>query len=217
MPELTLPAQPFHSLPPVLFAAALSVPSAPAMRARGPDSQTSDDELLELFAAGQRPAADELLRRHQAAAFAVAYRFLHNHVDAQDAVQEGFAKAWKCRNLFKGGSFAAWLQSIIRNAALEIRRRRRCSQAAEAEYAANHPRYERSSVLVHLLAQERWTWADRVLLKHADDTMLAIVHWRRKGLTYAQIARVLGCCRQTVAKSMKKAMSILRTDLLATG
>jgi RNA polymerase sigma-70 factor (ECF subfamily) len=217
MPELTQSTQPYYSFQPVLFAPSLCVPSAPAVRARGQDSQSSDDELLERFAAGQQAAADELLRRHQAAAFRVACRFLRNHADAQDVVQESFIKAWNRREQFRGGSFPAWLHRIIRNAAAEFFRRRCCAQTAEAEYAVNRPASEQSSAPDHLMEDQRLA-IDSVLRAHADERMLAVYRLRvEKGLSYAEIANTLGCCRQSVGKAMNKVLAILRTHLPPLG
>lgn len=189
---------------------ALTPSSYCAMSASG-----TDEQLLERFKAGLPDAMDELIRRYHAEVYGAAYRVLRNHEDAQDVVQEGFLKAWKHRDQFKGGSFAAWLHRISRNSVVELLRRRGGRRAAEAEYVAKRPRYERASDHLDWLAQEWWTWADSVLRQHADDTLLAIVHLRRQGLSYTEIGRVLGCCRQTVARAMTKAISILRTDLRA--
>jgi RNA polymerase sigma-70 factor (ECF subfamily) len=48
-----------------------------------------------------------------------------NHADADEALQEAFLQAWKARKRFDGRHPLAWLQTIGRNASLDIVRRRK--------------------------------------------------------------------------------------------
>lgn len=48
-----------------------------------------------------------------------------NEADADEALQEAFLRAWKSRGRFDGRHPLAWVQTIARNAALDILRRRR--------------------------------------------------------------------------------------------
>jgi RNA polymerase sigma-70 factor (ECF subfamily) len=48
-----------------------------------------------------------------------------NSADADEALQEAFLKAWRARDRFDGDKPLAWLQTIARNASLDIIRRRR--------------------------------------------------------------------------------------------
>ena len=48
-----------------------------------------------------------------------------NAADADEALQETFLRAWKARRRFDGRHPLAWLQTIARNTALDVLRRRR--------------------------------------------------------------------------------------------
>jgi RNA polymerase sigma-70 factor (ECF subfamily) len=48
-----------------------------------------DELLVGLARGGDRPALEELFRRHSGVAYRVAYRFLGHEQDALDAVQDG--------------------------------------------------------------------------------------------------------------------------------
>ncbi len=48
-----------------------------------------------------------------------------NDADADEALQEAFLRAWKARRRFDGRYPLAWLQTIARNTALDVLRRRR--------------------------------------------------------------------------------------------
>src|SRR5947208_9262866 len=85
----------------------------------------TDELLLQRFAAGDRPALDELFRRHRQPAYRVAYRLLGNEADALDAVQEGFVKVLTNLPRFEGrSSFKTWLLRVVSNAALDLGRQR---------------------------------------------------------------------------------------------
>ncbi len=84
-----------------------------------------ESKLLERFGGGHGDAANDLFRRNQQSAFRVARRLLGNEDDALDAVQEGLVKALIHLKDFQGqASFKTWLMHIVRNAALELRRKR---------------------------------------------------------------------------------------------
>ena len=85
-----------------------------------------DETLVELARTGDRPAREELFRRHFEVAYRVAYRLLGNEQDALDAVQDGLLKAVRHLEDFDGRSgFRTWLLRIVTNAALDAGRRRR--------------------------------------------------------------------------------------------
>src|SRR4051812_39725892 len=85
-----------------------------------------DETLVDLARKGDRPAREELFRRHFEVAHRVAYRLLGNEQDALDAVQDGFLKALRHLDDFDGRSgFRTWLLRIVTNAAIDSGRRRR--------------------------------------------------------------------------------------------
>jgi RNA polymerase sigma-70 factor (ECF subfamily) len=97
--------------------------------------------LLAAAQAGNRAAFDELLAGQRSRAIASALRVLHNHDDAEDAVQDAFVKIWRQLPRFEGrSSFATWVHRIVVNASLDLMRR--C--AARAEFAERtEQRYDR--------------------------------------------------------------------------
>jgi RNA polymerase sigma-70 factor (ECF subfamily) len=87
---------------------------------------TPDETLVDLARKGDRPAREELFRRHYGVACRVAQRLLGHEEDARDAVQEGFIKAVRHLDHFDGRSgFRTWLLRIVTNAALDAGRKRR--------------------------------------------------------------------------------------------
>src|SRR5262245_7299812 len=63
---------------------------------------------------GERGAQEELLRRNYAGIHALAFRLTGNPEDAEDLAQEGFVRAFRSLELYRGeGSFAGWLRRIV--------------------------------------------------------------------------------------------------------
>jgi RNA polymerase sigma-70 factor, ECF subfamily len=68
----------------------------------------------------------ELVRRHAAGLYPAAYRMTRNPADAEDLVQETFAKALAASGRLQPGSnLGAWLQAIMTNTFISWCRRRR--------------------------------------------------------------------------------------------
>ncbi len=62
---------------------------------------------------------EALVREHGRKVFNVAYRICGSREDAEDAVQEGFARAWKAAPAFRADSApSTWLYRIVVNEAL---------------------------------------------------------------------------------------------------
>jgi RNA polymerase sigma-70 factor (ECF subfamily) len=80
----------------------------------------------ELIQAGQRgdlQALNVLFRRHHQSLFHSVMRVVHNHEDAEDALQDGLLLAFRNLKAFEGRSqFSTWLTRIVINAALMRRR-----------------------------------------------------------------------------------------------
>jgi len=88
--------------------------------------QTPDEALVSLAQRGDRGALEVLFLRYRSMAHGLAFRLLGNEQDAQDAVQDGFLKAFRNIRSFDGRSqFQTWLVKIVHNAALDLGRRRK--------------------------------------------------------------------------------------------
>jgi len=83
----------------------------------------TDDELVALARAGDSAAFDQLVTRHQAAAYRAALAALRNPEDAEEVAQDAFVRAWQNLHRFRGESaFRTWLLTIVWNRALSRRR-----------------------------------------------------------------------------------------------
>jgi RNA polymerase sigma-70 factor (ECF subfamily) len=86
----------------------------------------SDGDFVTKALAGDRSAFDELIRRYQRQAVAVAYRLLGNNHDSLEVTQDAFLKAFKSLpTLQKPEAFGGWFLRIVSNLSLNYRRSRK--------------------------------------------------------------------------------------------
>jgi RNA polymerase sigma-70 factor (ECF subfamily) len=79
----------------------------------------TDRDLAERIQRGEQDAFAELIQQNQRAVFNVAYRFLANAHDAEDAAQETFLRAWRFFDKFDAErALAPWLKRICVNVCL---------------------------------------------------------------------------------------------------
>jgi RNA polymerase sigma factor (sigma-70 family) len=83
--------------------------------------ETTDEALLEGFATGDPEAGVVFVRRFQAKVFGLASTIIGNPVDADEAAQEAFVRAWRYALSYdaRRGSVVTWLLGITRNVAID--------------------------------------------------------------------------------------------------
>jgi RNA polymerase sigma-70 factor (ECF subfamily) len=125
----------------------------------------SERELLAQLRAGDGEAFGQVVQRFGGRMLATARRFLNNEHDAQDAVQEAFASAFRALDKFNGDSLlSTWLHRIVVNAALmQLRSKRR---PREQPIETLLPRFDQDGEWVHDPAI--WTDAIETILERRD-------------------------------------------------
>ena len=87
---------------------------------------TTDGELIQRAADGDRSAFELLYQRYARPVFGLALRRLGDRGRAEDAVQETFASIWRSAGTYKPdrGPGAPWLYAVARNAIVDRARNR---------------------------------------------------------------------------------------------
>ena len=90
---------------------------------------TNEPTLVVQARAGNQEAFAELVRRHGAQAYRIAFALLRNRSDAEDVVQDAFLTAFRSFATLKDPSaFRSWLNRIVVNRSRDLLRRRRQEQ-----------------------------------------------------------------------------------------
>jgi RNA polymerase sigma-70 factor (ECF subfamily) len=97
----------------------------------------TEHDILAEARAGSRDAFRQIVERHSASVFRVAYRLTRHEQDAEDVVQETFLKAHAELGRFEGrAALGTWLHTIAARTAIDLMRRRpRRMVAAGDEHA----------------------------------------------------------------------------------
>ena len=86
-------------------------------------ARVSDEELVDLARQGNADAFDQLVARHQSAAYRTALAALRSPRDAEEVAQDAFVRAWRSLDRFRGAaSFRTWIVTIAWNCAISRRR-----------------------------------------------------------------------------------------------
>jgi RNA polymerase sigma-70 factor (ECF subfamily) len=163
---------------------------------------------------GDTRAFESLVKRHIRAAHAVALAVLGENADADDAVQDAFLSAMQhLDSCWPAEKFRAWLLTIVRNRAYDLKRRghvRRAEELEDGTAATRGPSplelAERSELNARLkTAIETLTDTQREVLMMHD-----VEGWK-----HADIAKLLGLAESTVRVHLLHARRRLRTQLMA--
>jgi RNA polymerase sigma-70 factor, ECF subfamily len=98
---------------------------------------------------GNSDAHEQIFASHASKLRGMAFAILRNREDAEDAVQDGFCRAFANLQSFQGrSSFSTWLTRIVINSSLMIRRRRNGrSEASLDEVLDNRPEQLRCKIV----------------------------------------------------------------------
>ncbi len=181
-------------------------------------SVVQDDDLLVLIAAarlGNQAACAAIYQRYVRATYRLAYGVLLDEQDAEEVVQDSFAYAF--RNLARYdptmSAFRTWLYTITMSRCRNKRRRKRLFTVDLAERIeqlsakGSHPErvVEQRSVreiIFEALGKLSPKLREAVVLRYFD------------GLTYREMADVLGCPQKTAESRVRLAHEALYSILV---
>ncbi len=179
----------------------------------------TDEELVARAADGDTESFNELIRRWERRIYALAYRTIGREEDARDVCQEAFLRAYRALPGFRGqAKFSSWLYRITLNLCRDWARRERRTPVVQAPEdtnvlelaAANEP----SESVEDLVARRDLTRAVRQLMARLpEEQRTAIILKEYHGLTFQEIADLIGCPLSTVKTRVYQGLSVLRREL----
>jgi RNA polymerase sigma-70 factor (ECF subfamily) len=123
---------------------------------RKSETQISDEDLIEKFQRGDIYAYELIVKRYKDQLLNFVYRFLGNHEEAEDVVQETFLRVYRNRHAYQRvAKFSTWIYTIAGNLArTELRRRNRRRIFSLSSMGVEDKEYEISD---DVLSPERHT------------------------------------------------------------
>jgi len=160
------------------------------------------------------PTWDEVVERHSDRVYRLAYRLTGDRHDAEDLTQEVFVRVFRSLDTYTPGTFEGWLHRITTNLFLDqARRRQRIRFDALSD--------ERAGTLRSATPAPDTAVADRLfdddvelaLASLPPDFRAAVVLCDVEGLSYEEIADILGAKLGTVRSRIHRGRAMLRRAL----
>ena len=180
---------------------------------------STDEELVARSVGGDADSFNELVLRWERPIYALAYRTIGREEDARDVCQETFLRAFRALPGFRGhAKFSSWLYRIALNLCRDWLRRERRAAVVQAPddvdvmdlAAAAQP----AGSIEDLVAQhDRVRAVERAMAVLSEEQRTAIVLKEYHGLTFREIAELLGCPLSTVKTRLYQGLTILRREL----
>jgi RNA polymerase sigma-70 factor (ECF subfamily) len=181
----------------------------------------SDQLLVERAQKGDKSAFDMLVLKYQYRITQLITRYVHNPSDALDVTQEAFIKAYKALASFRGESaFYTWLYRIAINTAknhLVAQSRRPPADdidARDAEQFEGQSGLKEYDTPEHMLIRHEVEREIATAIENLPDELRTAITLRElDGLSYEEIAEVMGCPIGTVRSRIFRAREAIEKRL----
>jgi RNA polymerase sigma-70 factor (ECF subfamily) len=174
--------------------------------------ERSEREVIAACQRGDRDAFRALFETYKDKVYSIALRFTGQPSMAMDLAQDTFVKLFSSIRDFRGdSSFDTWIYRLVVNSCLDQRRRswRLIPLAGEVLSTLRSS----GDSLCDVLREEITERVRSAVEKLPPDLRIAIVLRYTEGLSYDQMAEVLGCATGTVASRLNRAHKLLERRL----
>lgn len=168
----------------------------------------------ELLSQWTPPSWEEVVREHSGRVYRLAFRLTGNSHDAEDLTQEVFVRVFRSLSTYSPGTFEGWLHRITTNLFLDMTRRRQrirfegLGEETAAKLRGAEPTPSQAFDERHLDFDISAALADL-----PPEYRAAVVLCDIEGLTYEEIADVLGVKLGTVRSRIHRGRAQLRAAL----
>jgi RNA polymerase sigma-70 factor (ECF subfamily) len=175
--------------------------------------QDTEKQLIEGCRRGDPEAFRALFEKYKDLVYSVALRYSGDPAVAQDIAQDTFLKLFSALGSFRGDSnFEAWLYRMVVNSCFDRKRKtRRLTPLLDGILDAL--RTPEVSVLDEVLRSEMSTYVRSVVDGLPANQKMVVVLRYTQGLSYEEIAGILGCSTGTVASRLNRAHKLLERRL----
>lgn len=170
-------------------------------------------QLIEACQRGDPEAFRALFEKHKDMVYSVALRFSGDAAAAQDIAQDTFLKLFSTIGSFRGESnFEAWLYRMVVNRCFDQKRKTR-RLVALLDGVIDAQRTPGGSALDEVLREEMSAHVKSVVEGLSPEQRMVVVLRYTNGLSYDEIAAILGCSAGTIASRLNRAHRILERRL----
>ena len=179
----------------------------------------TDEELVARSIRGDAESFNQLILRWERPIYALAYRTIGREEDARDVCQETFLRAFRALPAFRGqAKFSSWLYRIALNLCRDWVRRERRTPVVQPPEDTNlmdlAAAAEPSESIEDMVARKDLArLVGRAMATLPEEQRTAIVLKEYHGLTFQEIADLIGCPLSTVKTRLYQGLTVLRRNL----
>ena len=179
-----------------------------------PRARLMDNELVERTRAGDLRSYEELVHRYERLVGRVIYPYAGSDIAVEDLVQETFLRAYDRLSTFNPEyRFKTWLLAIANNLGIDTLRRRRDVIEFNPEI---HAPLTRGPEAVAVEAERARSVRDSVLALPETYSVPIVLRYA-EGLTYAEIAEIIGITVPALKSRLFRARNMLAGKLEERG
>jgi RNA polymerase sigma-70 factor (ECF subfamily) len=186
------------------------------------DNEISSEELMARIAEGDEDAFEILVNRHQTSVLNLIYRFIGDRTQAKDLAQEVFIRVWQAARSYQPkAKFTTWVYRITANLCvneLKSARRKKWFSFNRSDKDGEHTFEETLADSAPssedlLLEKERSRRISDALQSLPENQRMALILKRYEGLSYQEIAQIIGCSVSAVESLLVRAKRTLQEKL----
>ena len=151
---------------------------------------------------------------HLRAAYNVARWLVRNDHDAEDIVQEAFAKAFVAMSALRNADARSWLLSIVRNTAMNFLERRQRAPEVSWNVEAPEPSDSTPDPESGMIGKSRREMVRAAIQRLPVEYRETLVLREIEGLSYKEIAAILHIPMGTVMSRLARARTLLIEELV---
>lgn len=180
---------------------------------------SEDRETVARVLAGEPECFEAFVRKYTPLGGAIAFGILGDYQLAEDVVQESFFKAFRSLPALKDpGKFKVWFAGIVRSTALDVVRKRSSRSdikaSGEAGFRVSESETSESSPLDRQVDEEVRGKVLQTIQELPEDDRLVIVLKYMEGLSYKEVAEIVGSTVSAVESRLFRARQALKSKLM---
>ena len=179
-------------------------------------------ELVNRSATGDKNAYRELFEIYYKRVYNLAFNIMNNREDAEEVLQEAFVKAYLALPNFKGdSSFYTWLYRIVRNMAIDVKRK--SFRRVNSDFELDENRFSSEDISTSsyigqpdkiLENKQALSIVQKALANIKEEQRLILVLREIDGFSYEEISKITGLASGTVMSRLFYARKAFNEEVI---
>jgi RNA polymerase sigma-70 factor, ECF subfamily len=172
--------------------------------------ETADEQLMQAVAGGDLEAFNEIVHRYQSLAWKAAYRFLGDAMESEDVAQESFLKILEAAPRYRPtATFRTYFYRTLTHLCIDRTRKKQLTSIDDIPEVADPS----LGPTENLIEKEHQAQIRTALDTLPPNQKAAMILRHYEGLSYAEIAQILGVTPKAVERLISRAGTSLQARL----